>query len=571
MAGLLSNFELVKEVFDGVNQLRQLVLGLAIRGRLVPQHPEDLPAPRLVEHSLQTKSNNPAASDGTSTNNGPFELPCSWEWVRLDHIADFEIGRTPPTKEERFWAKDGIPWVSIADMPSTGRVVTTRRSVTDSAAREVFKKPPAPAGTLLMSFKLSIGKVAFLETPSYYNEAIIAIYPPTPGISSYLQVCLQAIDLLGGSAAAVKGSTLNKSSLSALLIPLPPIEEQGRIVDKVDSLMAMCDNLEASLVTENESKTEASRACLYAITKATEQAKVKEAWKRVQDRFEVLFDAPDSVGDLRQSILQLAVQGRLVCQLKTDEPAAEALKRISRERVRLIEQGQACKAKDVTPIAPKECPFESIPESWEWVRATEIYDVSGGITKNAQRKPVENHYPYLRVANVQRGRLDLSAIERFELFNGELDRWRLHPNDLLVVEGNGSEHEIGRCAVWHGEIPDCVHQNHLIRLRPIAHDGHDFTLRFFNSPSGMDEMKKRAITTSGLYSLSVGKIRDLVIPMPPIEEQLRIVERLKTLLNACNTADVAIEQRSTHASSLLASLIHQVLSLDQPASTGGGQ
>ena len=103
---------------------------------------------------------------------------------------------------------------------------------------------------------------------------------------------------------------------------------------------------------------------------------------------------------------------------------------------------------------------------------------------------MKNHFPYLRVGTVQRGKLDLSRIERFELFDGELDRWRLKPGDLLIVEGNGSEDEIGRCAEWRGEIPDCVHQNHIIRCRPIDPRLGDFTLRFLNSPDGIAEMKR---------------------------------------------------------------------------------
>src|SRR5579863_8682809 len=110
--------------------------------------------------------------------------------------------------------------------------------------------------------------------------------------------------------------------------------------------------------------------------------------------------------------------------------------------------------------------MSDLPEGWEWVETGSIAEVQGGIQKQPKRKPVANMYPFLRVANVPRGRLDLSDVHKVELFDGEIERYRLRLGDLLVVEGNGSLEQIGRAAQWGGEIEDCVHQNHLIRVRP---------------------------------------------------------------------------------------------------------
>jgi type I restriction enzyme S subunit len=169
-------------------------------------------------------------------------------------------------------------------------------------------------------------------------------------------------------------------------------------------------------------------------------------------------------------------------------------------------------------------------------------EVVGGIQKTPLRAPRTNACPYLRVANVQRGKLNLDDIQNFELFGGELERWQLAPNDLLVVEGNGSEDEIGRCAQWHGEIKPCVHQNHIIRCRPI----------------GVAEMKRRAITTSGLYSLSVGKIRSLVIPFPPVAEQQRIVAKVEELMRWCDQLETQLTAAQTAATHLLDATLRQI-------------
>ena len=157
-----------------------------------------------------------------------------------------------------------------------------------------------------------------------------------------------------------------------------------------------------------------------------------------------------------------------------------------------------------------------------------LCEIQGGIQKQPSRAPLVNKFPFLRVANVARGRLKLDEIHEIELFAGELDRVMLEKGDLLIVEGNGSLTEIGRCARWDGSIPDAVHQNHLIRARPLLVSG-EFVEAWLNSPGGIGKLTGLAATTSGLYTLSVGKISKIPVPLPPLEEQ---VEAMSLLLNA---------------------------------------
>ncbi|AYF77808.1 hypothetical protein D7D52_32810 [Nocardia yunnanensis] len=153
----------------------------------------------------------------------------------------------------------------------------------------------------------------------------------------------------------------------------------------------------------------------------------------------------------------------------------------------------------------------------------DLAEVQGGIQKQPKRKPVNNKYPFLRVANVSRGDLILNDVHEVELFDGEIDKFRLAAGDLLVVEGNGSADQIGRAAMWHGEIADCVHQNHLIRVRP----GRELNPRYleivWNSPTTARALRQVAGSTSGLLTLSVAKLKALSIPVPAMEEQERIV------------------------------------------------
>lgn len=160
----------------------------------------------------------------------------------------------------------------------------------------------------------------------------------------------------------------------------------------------------------------------------------------------------------------------------------------------------------------------------------ELAEVRGGIQKQPKRKPKHNRAPFLRVANVGHGQLDLGEVHEIELFEGELERHRLQAGDLLVVEGNGSATQIGRSAVWHGDIGDCVHQNHLIRVRPGPLLDAEFLGLFWNAPSTRGQLTAVASSTSGLHTLSTAKVKQIEVPVVSIVEQRAIVEELNARL-----------------------------------------
>ena len=183
----------------------------------------------------------------------------------------------------------------------------------------------------------------------------------------------------------------------------------------------------------------------------------------------------------------------------------------------------------------------TLPESWSWIRVVEVADVQGGIQKQPKRRPSNNAYPYLRVANVHRNRLDLSEIHKIELFGDELTRLRLEAGDLLIVEGNGSLTEIGRSALWNGAIENCVHQNHIIRVRFLA-GVPQFLNYFWNSPGGNERVINAAASTSGLYTLSVTKVSRLPVPIAPVAEQRRIASKVDELFSDLDAGVAALER-----------------------------
>jgi type I restriction enzyme S subunit len=157
----------------------------------------------------------------------------------------------------------------------------------------------------------------------------------------------------------------------------------------------------------------------------------------------------------------------------------------------------------------------------------EVAAVQGGIQKHYKRVPKKNSYPFLRVANVTKHGLDLKDVHNIELFAGELDRIRLRAGDLLVVEGNGSPSQIGRAAVWDGSIDNCVHQNHLIRVRPGPLLIPAYLEAVWNSPENRKTLTQLANSSSGLHTISASKLKKLHIPVPSVELQAELLKRLQ--------------------------------------------
>lgn len=180
----------------------------------------------------------------------------------------------------------------------------------------------------------------------------------------------------------------------------------------------------------------------------------------------------------------------------------------------------------------------------------QVADVQGGIQKQPRRAPRVNHYPFLRVANVTSSGLDLADVHRIELFGDELARLRLKPGDLLVVEGNGSASQIGRAALWDGSVEDCVHQNHLIRVRPHDAMMPDYLEAVWNSPEHRRKLMAVASSSSGLHTLSVSKLKRLTLPVPSLAEQRVVMDRVAEVRSSHRRLEAAVVMASARCQSL---------------------
>lgn len=574
---LLSNLDVLATAPGGVARLRELILTLAVQGKLVRQNPADEPASVLLQKIRaekdrliaegKIKRDKPLAE--IAEEERPFELPVGWEWVRLGTVVNVSEAGWSPTcigspRRPGHWGVlkvSAVSWgrfdpTANKELPSDlapkpeyevkdGDFLLSRANTAELVARSVLVGVAEPQ--LMLS-----DKIIRLAVSSQMNRAFLNMV----NNASYSREHYAAN--ASGTSSSMKN--VSREVVLALPVPLPPLAEQTRIVTRVEALMRLCDALEAKGRLEAAQHAQLVRTLLGTLTASTTPEELAENWQRVAQHFDLLLDRPEAIDALEQTLLQLAVRGLLVPQDPTDEPASALLQKIRAEKDRLIATGQIKRDKPLPPITDEEKPFE-LPRGWEWVRINDLAEVQGGIQKTQLRAPVKQHFPYLRVANVQRDALRLEEIERFELTMEELERWRLVAGDLLIVEGNGSAEEIGRCAVWTGAIDPCVYQNHLIRVRCFQQDCMAFIKLFLNAPSGAEEMKRLAITTSGLYNLSVGKIRNYAVPVPPLAEQSRIVTRVTALRRLCADLRQRLADAQTIQSHLAQALVDSTASV----------
>ena len=330
---------------------------------------------------------------------------------------------------------------------------------------------------------------------------------------------------------------LTKGMIEQFDIPLPPLAEQKRIVAKVDELMALCDRLALQQQEREEQASKLARASLARFADAPTPANLP-----------FLFHSSYAIlpADLRKSILTLAVQGKPVPQDPNDEPAEECLSRLGLKST-------------VASLNGADFEDDSLPPAWARVRFEDVALVAGGVTlgrKLGERKTVT--LPYLRVANVKRGEIDLTVIKDVSIGEDEIERYALRENDLLMTEG-GDWDKVGRAAIWKAEIPVCLHQNHVFRARMRSAEIAPFWFeRYFNSPVGRGYFESASKQTTNLASINMRQVRSCSIPIPPLAEQRRIVAKVEQLMALVDALETQLAASRATAANLLSALVAEL-------------
>lgn len=473
-------------------QLKVSILQYAMQGKLVEQRPEEGTAEELYQQIQKIAKPNKRVIPITESEI-PFDIPTSWRWCKFGEIVDYSMGKTPP-RAEPIWWKDDIHWVSIADMSECAQVVSTKEKVSFKAVEEKFGAI-SPHGTLIMSFKLTVGRTSILGIDAVHNEAIISIYPYMDNdnnLRNYLFYILPIVTQWGESKNAIKGKTLNSKSIANLMIPLAPLDELHRIVVKIKGLLPYLDRYAAS-------------------------------YEKLE-QFDAKF--PEN---MKKSILQYAIQGKLVEQRPEEGTGEELYQQIQAEKQRLIQEKKIKKEKPLAEISEDEIPFD-IPESWKWVRLGSVVSVYGGKRIPAGKKLTteDTGHVYIRVSDMKDGYVSTENLQFVpQDIYLSISRYIIGKEDVFITVAG----TIGRVGKIPPELDGANLTENADRL-VFSQLDQNWLIKCLQS-SVVQSQIIDATTKVGQPKLAIVRIQNMIIPLPPLAEQKRIVAKIEELLPLC--------------------------------------
>ena len=462
------------------------------------------------------------------------ELPNGWRRCALPEFTRIVMGQSPPSTTYNHRG-DGLPFYQgkgeFGDLyPSLNQYCSEPNKV-------------AKQGAVLLSVRAPVGPTNIAQRDCCIGRGLAAIHSAGGLAPKFLLYLFRSIEpVLAGKGTGSTFKAITKGFVEGLEFNLPPLPEQDRIVAKIEEVFSELDKGVESLKT--------ARAYLNAY---------------------------------RQAVLKHAFEGTLTAQWRAEnkeelEKPEELLARIKQERkahherqlqewraaIRTWEDSGEPHMRPPKPKKPLEIAAVSddadatlpqLPESWLWVRLGSISDVSGGLTKNQQRNSLARKMKYLRVANVYSDKILTHDVYTIGVTERDAKRVALEVGDLLIVEGNGSIDQIGRVAVWKGELPACGHQNHLIRVRLATKSVPRFFLHFLLSPLGRDLIVKASSSTSGLNTLSISKVSNLLVPVASSAEEPAIVIQIEGKLAKVDEALEEVETQLARSKTLRQSIL----------------
>ncbi|EDK0267467.1 restriction endonuclease subunit S [Salmonella enterica] len=365
----------------GIKKLRELILELAVRGKLVPQDSNDEPASELLrgmkkqqedlikEKKIKKPKKLPPIDEILES----ISIPQGWELCYLNDIGDWGAGATPNRTNSGYYGGN-IPWFKSGEL-SEDYITDSEEHITALALKECSLRDNQPGDVLIAMYGATVGKTSILNTRSTSNQAVCACTPFDGLSNQYLLTFLKASKRVFTSMGAGGAQpNISKEKIVATQFALPPLKEQLRIVEKVEQLMSLCDQLEQHSLTSLDAHQQLVDTLLTTLTESQNADELAGNWARISEHFDTLFTTEASIDALKKTILQLAVMGKLVPQDPNDEPASELLKRIAQEKAQLMKDGKIKKQKQLPPIGDEEKPFE-LPDGWEWCRIGNLVNI----------------------------------------------------------------------------------------------------------------------------------------------------------------------------------------------------
>jgi type I restriction enzyme S subunit len=527
----------------GIKKLRELILELAVRGKLVPQDPNDEPASALLEKIAKEKAR--LIKDGKIKKQKPlakisedektFELPVGWVWVRLQDISTYiQRGKGP-----KYADQGSVRVVSQKCIQWSGFDIAQARFIDDSNLIAYQPERFLSANDLLWNSTGTgtVGRINVLkdvEEGTLVADSHVTVIRPLQICSDFLSCYIAAPGIQQRieprhEKSLVSGTTnqveLNTSNVQSLVVPVSPLAEQHRIVAKVDELMALCDKLEQQQTDSNETHQTLVETLLTTLTTSADQADFAESWQRIEAHFDT---TEESIDQLKPTILQLAVMGKLVEQDPNDEPASTLLKKIVKEKAQLIKEGKIKKQKPLPEITEDEKPF-GLPVGWVWCRLQEmVYLLGDGLHGTPEYTPNERYY-FVNGNNLSDGQIVIKP-ETKTVAQDQYDKYKkdLRENTVLVsingTLGNvafykGEKIVLGKSACYFNLAGDIY--KHFIKV-------------LIEAPCFMEYALKSA-TGSTIKNLGLKAMNNLPVALPPKEEQRRIVTKVDELMALCDT------------------------------------
>ncbi|MGG7520847.1 restriction endonuclease subunit S [bacterium BS0013] len=524
----------------GIKKLRELILELAVRGKLVPQDPNDEPASELLKRIAAEKAELvkqgkikkqkplPEISEGEK----PFELPEGWEWVRLSEAFYLEMGQSP-SSEHYNQLQDGIPFfqgkADFGDVYPTARYWCTLPSKL-SEKDDVLLSVRAPVGpTNLSPYQCCIGRglaaIRCLRDFSHYYLLFVF---------RALQPRLEAL------ATGTTFSAISKSDIEPFLIPVPSFNEQLRIVSKVNELMSFCDRLEQQSLSSLDAHQQLVETLLATLTDSHSAEELAENWARVSQHFDTLFTTEASIDALKQTILQLAVMGKLVLQDPNDEPASELLKHIEQEKAQLVKEGKIKKQKPLPPVSDEEKSFE-LPRGWEWCKfglLSEFINGDRGRNYPSKSEYVDTGIPWINTGHIEKdGTLSVSDMnyitqKKFD----ELRGGKIQCGDLVYCLRGAT---FGKTSFVTPYKTGAIASSLMI-IRPFIAQFGLFFYNYLTSPFGKSQVF-RFDNGSAQPNLSANSVMLYAFPCPPLDEQFRIYNKVQELFGICESLKTNVQ------------------------------
>ncbi len=515
----------------GIKKLRELILELAVRGKLVPQDPNDEPASKLLKRIAaekaelvkQGKIKKQKPLPEISEEEKPFELPEGWEWTRLINLGIWALGSGFPNVVQGSTDKE-ILMCKVSDMNLEGNekfIFSTKNTISKDLADEYKIKISEP-GTIIfpkIGGAIATNKRRILVQDTAIDNNCLGIKPCDAISGEWFYLILNTLDM-SKYQSGTSIPAINQSVIGSIPIALPSLKMQEKIVSYVITLMSLCDQLEQQSLTSLDAHQQLVETLLGTLTDSQNAEELAENWARISEHFDTLFTTEASVDALKQTILQLAVMGKLVPQDPNDEPASELLKRIAQEKAQLVKEGKIKKQKPLPPISDEEKPFE-LPEGWEWCRIGNIVNIKSELVSPKDYLNLYQVAPDIiekgtgRVISKRTVKESGVKGPNSRFYKGQIVYSKIRPSlsKVFLAEYNGL------CSADMYPLDCYINPNYLLK-------------NILSIPFLMQV--KKAENRIKMPKLNSDSFYNIIVAIPPYNEQQAIFDKINSIEAVCN-------------------------------------